>query len=162
MWCRIVSMKMIIGLGNPENKYKANRHNVGHMFCEYLKNQKKLKNYKIFLSASYMNDSGSFVSSQVKKSNLNLNNLYIVHDDLDIKIGEFKIQLSKGPKDHNGLNDIYQKLGSKEFWHIRIGVDNRGEENKVEGKDYVLSDFDSNEKEILNSVFNKICKELEK
>lgn len=155
-------MKLIIGLGNPEIKYKNNRHNVGHMFCEYVKGKKKLKKYNIVLSTNYMNDSGSCVSSQVKKSNLNLNNLYIVHDDLDIKIGEFKIQLAKGPRDHNGINDIYEKLKSKDFWHIRIGVDNRELGERVEGKDYVLSDFTLDEKELLNNVFYNICKELEK
>lgn len=155
-------MKLIIGLGNPESKYKNNRHNVGQIFCDYIKDKNKLKKYNVVLSTNYMNDSGSFVSSQVKKSNLNLNNLYIVHDDLDIKIGEFKIQLAKGPKDHNGLNDIYEKLGSKEFWHIRIGVDDRELGDRVEGKDYVLSDFTTEEKELLNNVFYNICKELEK
>lgn len=155
-------MKLIIGLGNPEYNYKNNRHNVGHMFCDYIKAQKKLKKYKIVLSTNYMNDSGSFVLSQSKKDKLQLTDLYLAHDDLDLKIGEFKIQFAKGPKDHNGLNDIYEKLKSKEFWHIRIGVDNREVENKIEGKDYVLSDFTSEEKEILNNVFYKICKELEK
>lgn len=148
-------MKLIIGLGNPGEKYKNNRHNVGYMVADYS------KKVKVFKTNTFMNDSGSFVSSQLKKTNINVSDLYIVHDDLDIKLGEHKIQFGKGPKDHNGLNDIYDKLGTKEFWHIRIGVDNRDTMNRISGEEYVLQDFTDQEKIILEKVTKEICKKLE-
>src|SRR3989344_5320904 len=143
-------MKLLIGLGNPGIKYRNNRHNVGHMVTDALTSDKvrpsKLNLYKgltLKKSDRFMNDSGSFVLSQVKKSGVEASDLYIIHDDLDIKLGEFKIQFGKGPKVHNGLNDIYDKLGTKEFWHIRVGVENRvqGIGDRVQGEQYVLENF---------------------
>lgn len=151
-------MKVIIGLGNPGIKYKNNRHNVGHMVVDQLKvNNSNLKTFK---SDKFMNDSGSFVLSSAKRLKVDPSNLFIVHDDLDIKLGEFKTQLGKGPKVHNGLNDIYEKLGTNEFWHVRVGVDNRDPENRTKGDEYVLEDFTIEEKVILNEVVKQICNQL--
>ena len=105
-----------------------------------------------------MNESGGVVKHVVKKHNVANDNLYVVHDDLDIKLGEYKIQLGKGPKDHNGLLDIYEKLGTKDFWHVRVGVENRDGEHRIPGEKYVLSDFTKNEKETLEGVIKQICK----
>ena len=108
-----------------------------------------------------MNDSGSFVKNLVGKYKLNPLDLYIVHDDLDIELGEYKIQLGHGPKDHNGLNDIYQKLGSDEFWHVRIGIDNRPLDGRPMGIEYVLQNFTDEERMVIDGVVQKICKKLD-
>ena len=147
-------MKLIIGLGNPGERYKNNRHNVGYMVSDVSKRKKVLK------TNTFMNDSGSFVLSRVKKSGVEASDLYIIHDDLDIRLGSYKIQFGKGPKVHNGLNDIYDKLGTKEFWHIRVGVDNRNPEDRTQGEEYVLQDFNTDEKLILENVIKEICKKL--
>lgn len=152
-------MKVIIGLGNPGSKYVHNRHNVGHMVADQLKSQSS--KMKVFKSDRFMNDSGNFVLSQCTKYHIPYTSLFIVHDDLDIKIGEFKIQFGKGPKVHNGLNDIYEKLGTNEFWHVRVGVDNRDPENRTKGDEYVLQDFTDEEKVILDVVIKQICNQLE-
>ena len=147
-------MKLFIGLGNPGTKFKNNRHNVGHMASD------ASNRIKILKSNVYMNDSGRFVLSEVNKTKVSLSDLYIIHDDLDIRLGSYKIQFGKGPKVHNGLNDIYEKLKSKDFWHVRVGVDNRDSENRTKGEDYVLEDFKSEEKIILDKVIKEICKKL--
>jgi len=152
-------MKVIIGLGNPGSKYVLNRHNVGHMVVEKLQKSKTPK-IKAFKSDKFMNDSGLFVLSQYSKYHIPYTSLFIVHDDLDIKLGEFKIQLGKGPKVHNGLNDIYEKLNTKDFWHVRVGVDNRNLENRTKGDEYVLQDFTEEEKVILDGVIKQICNQL--
>jgi PTH1 family peptidyl-tRNA hydrolase len=158
-------MKIIIGLGNPGIKYKNNRHNAGFLVAEQLKNQ--ISNFQfpisnqfiITKSKNFMNDSGSFVLAQYTKYHIPYTSLFIVHDDLDIKLGEFKIQFGKGPKVHNGLNDIYEKLGTNEFWHVRVGVDptSRG---ALRGEQLVLSDFTPEEKVILERVIKQICNQL--
>lgn len=152
-------MKVIIGLGNPGSKYVHNRHNVGHIVVDQLKSQSS--KMKVLKSDRFMNNSGNFVMSQCTKYHIPYTSLFVIHDDLDIKLGEFKIQFGKGPKVHNGLNDIYEKLGTNEFWHVRVGVDNRDPENRAKGDEYVLQDFTVEEKVILDGVIKQICNQLE-
>lgn len=155
-------MKLIVGLGNPGIKYQNNRHNVGVMFVDELKKEgnKKLKDIKIFKSDKFMNDSGSFIKKilTVHRS-LSTDHLYIVHDDLDIKLGEYKIQFGRGPKGHNGILDIEEKLGTSEFWRVRVGVD-PASRNAMQGEQLVLSDFTDEEKLVINGVIKQICNQL--
>jgi len=163
-------MKLIIGLGNPEVKYKNTRHNAGLMVVDELISNGRIKNvifkrsdkFIALKSAVFMNDSGSFVAEKLKAYHLKPESLYVIHDDLDIPLGSFKIQFGKGPKVHNGLNDIYDKIGSSEFWHVRIGIDSRASDQglKASGSDYVLQDFSENEKLILERVIKQICNQL--
>ncbi|MDH7476071.1 MAG: aminoacyl-tRNA hydrolase [Microgenomates group bacterium] len=171
-------MKISLGLGNPGEKYKNNRHNVGHMFIDYL--VKKLTGWrvselkeknssiaKIFTlnnlilcqTLTYMNESGKAVKKIFNTFHVPRSTLYIIHDDLDIPLGKFKIQFANGPKLHNGIKSIEQTLKTKDFWRIRIGVDNRQKENWIDGETYVLQNFLDEEKQILvNEVFPKIIK----
>ena len=153
-------MKLIIGLGNPGGAYSDTRHNIGHMVVDKLQAM-KIPGTVIKKTGVFMNESGSFVKKMTDQYKINLSNLYIIHDDLDIKLGEYKIQFGKGPQNHNGLNDIYTKLGTKDFWHIRVGVDNRDAKNRISGEEYVLQDFTNDEKIILEKVIKEICKKLE-
>lgn len=149
-------MKTIIGIGNPGKKYELTRHNAGVMFVEHqISNSKKQDTNKYFVSDHFMNNSGDFV----KNFKTDIENLYIAHDDLDLRLGEYKIT-KKAPKVHNGINDINEKLGTEDYWKIRIGVDNRDPENRELGEKYVLENFSSEELEVLQNVFEKIAKEL--
>ncbi len=153
-------MKAVIGLGNPGEKYKNNRHNIGHRVVEQLQ-KKNFKGVVLKMSDTFMNDSGSFVLRIKGNYKLESSDIYIVHDDLDIRLGDYKIQFGKGPKVHNGLSDIYQKLGTKDFWHVRVGVDNRTSENRTKGEEYVLSDFLPEEETVISKVVEDVCKKLE-
>lgn len=156
-------MKLIIGLGNPGGKYKNNRHNVGYMVVDKLKNlrTKKLKNLKIFKSRNFMNDSGSFVKKLLSKyHSIPVSDIYIVHDDLDLPLGTWKMQFAKGPKDNGGINSIEQVLDTNAFWRIRVGIDNRNPEARTSGEKYVLEDFTLDEKIILDKVVNEIYDRL--
>lgn len=199
-------MKMLVGLGNPGNKYKNNRHNAGFMFVDYLQEKFQISNlgFKInkyllseicevstspyplttthsplttnhsslvtnhFLLAkpqTYMNTSGEAVKKLCAKyvSNdysLITNHLFVVHDDLDIPLGKFKIAKGTGPKLHNGIESIENHLHIKDFFRIRIGVDNRTPQNHIPGLDYVLQDFTKEEHLILTSVFPTILSRL--
>lgn len=169
-------MKLFIGLGNPGGKYQNNRHNVGKLFIDYFVNQvtnwrvselkeknkliaKIFKNNDLILAKSevFMNVSGAMVKKILKTFSVSSSMLYIIHDDLDIPLGKFKIQFGQGPKLHNGIKSIEENLKTKNFWRIRIGVDDRKKENWVNGETYVLQDFLKEEKEILfTDVFPKI------
>ena len=154
-------MKLIIGIGNPDVKYKNTRHNAGLMVVDELISNGRIKDIVVKRSDKFMNHSGSFVLAQYTKYHIQYSDLFVVHDDLDIPLGAFKIQFGKGPKVHNGLNDIYEKLGTSEFWHVRVGVDNRDPENRAKGDEYVLQDFTEEEKLVLIGVIKQICNQLE-
>ena len=113
---------------------------------------------------TFMNGSGEAVCAILNFYNqpdlANLENLYIIHDDLDLELGSYKIQLGTGPKIHNGLASIYQQLKSKNFYHVRIGVDSRNGDRLIPGANYVLQNFSEAEKNVLNQVLGKIAIEL--
>jgi len=160
-------MKTIIGIGNPGKKYEYTRHNAGVLLANYL--NKNNNNLKLLISDKFMNSSGEFVVKHLKYSNIDLEDLYIAHDDLDIPLGEYKIT-KKSPKVHNGITSINEKLDTEDYWKIRIGIDNRparhtsagvaGGDPRISGKDYVLENFSSQELEKLKDVFANIKNDL--
>ncbi|MCG2691514.1 aminoacyl-tRNA hydrolase [Microgenomates group bacterium] len=160
-------MKLIVGLGNPGQKYKNNRHNVGFMVVDRLM-EEKLPGIKLLKPNSFMNRSGVAVNKYLKKWKgptlpFSLPNLYVVHDDLDIELGKFKISFGKGPKVHNGLKSIYEQLGTKDFWHVRVGIDNRMKTGfRGTGEEYGLQNFRPEEREIIKKVIDKVALEVKK
>jgi len=172
-------MKLIVGLGNPGEKYKNSRHNVGFLVVDKLfkevewqvsKSTKVLRSWiefkeekiELIKPQKFMNKSGVTVK-EIKKKHPKLKNkdIYVIHDDLDIKLGGYKIDFGKGPKVHNGLASIYEQLGTKNFWHIRIGIDNRIKTGfKGTGEEYVLGKWLREEKEVINRVIKEIKEEL--
>lgn len=154
-------MILIIGLGNPGKSYKNNRHNVGHMVIDKLITQKpKISSLTALKTAVFMNDSGVFVKKVVDQYKLIASDLWVIHDDLDIPLGSYKIQKGKGPKLHNGINSIERILGAEDFWRVRVGVDNREPESRMSGEDYVLEDFTQEERKVLDRVIDEICRKL--
>ena len=187
-------MKLIIGLGNSGDKYKNNRHNVGFVVVDRLVEGLRVKSYglsqdwekskkgklqyiwfnvkgkklELIKLLTFMNNSGYSVSYAYKKHSLLPDDLYIIHDDLDIKLGDYKIQKGKGPKVHKGLLSIENELGTKGFWRVRIGIENRYQKSNVKsqmskvptGEKYVLQDFTEKELEILGKTINNVVEEL--
>ena len=168
-------MKLIVGLGNPGDKYKNHRHNVGFLFIDFIAklldgyiaekkhNNITIKQFNNIILAkplTYMNNSGTAVSKLFKNLKLKNENLIVVHDDLDIPLGKFKIQKGVGPKLHNGIESVQNKLGLKDFWRVRIGVDNRALTGWLGGETYALQDFKPDELEIVQSIFPNILERL--
>lgn len=173
--------KLIVGLGNPGEKYKNNRHNVGFQVVDRLRTtvysqvpweeNKKLNavvsspsTVDVILAkpTTFMNDSGRAVQALVKWFKIKPGDLYIVHDDLDIPLGGYKIQKGKGPELHYGVNSIDEALGTRDYWRVRVGVDNRDPENRISGEQYTLEDFTKEEeREILKNVLRAIVDELQ-
>lgn len=163
-------MKLIVGLGNPGDEYINTRHNVGFMLVDWMaksswkRSKSGLLEYswlgsgvELIKPQTFMNKSGEAVGLVVKKHDMDLDDILVVHDDLDIQFGEFKIQKGKGPKVHKGILSVEKILKGENFWRARIGTDNRqGEMKQIPGDKYVLSKFSEEEIIILEKVFEEI------
>jgi PTH1 family peptidyl-tRNA hydrolase len=171
-------MKLIVGLGNPGEKYEKNRHNAGFVVVSNLAAKLEMdkwevdnksnslisKNSNLVLAKpqTFMNDSGHAVSQLARFYKIKHEDVYIIYDDLDIALGEYKIQSDKGPKVHNGLTSVREQLGSNGFWHVRVGVENRTLRGNtgIPGVVYSLQNFGPEEKIIFDGVVSKIVAEL--
>ena len=158
-------MRLLIGLGNPGDKYKKNRHNVGHMFTDYIQKLEELP-VRSAKTNVFMNQSGGEVKKLTTYYKLPTSDLIIVHDDLDITLGNFKIEKGTGPKLHNGISSIEKSLRTKDFWRVRIGVDNpstrftRSGQVRIDGETYLLQNFAPQEMENLPQIFKEVVDKL--
>lgn len=169
-------MKLVVGLGNPGKEYKKNRHNVGFSVVEKLGEilgeekfvlEKKWEaevmranDLLLMKPVTFMNASGRAVRKIKDYFKIGLSDVWVIHDDLDIVLGEYKIQKSKGPKIHNGLGSVEENLKEDGFWRVRVGVDGRGGKRRESGEKYVLKDFGKKEEEMMVKVVGKIVEEL--
>ena len=176
--------KYIVGLGNPGKEFKNNRHNIGFLVLEYLTKKyeskfvlkNKLKSfcselkinnltYRLFLPTTFMNNSGDAVKAIVDWYKIDLEQLFIIVDDLDLPIGKIRFRKKGGSGGHNGLKSIIQNLQTQNFNRIRVGI---GSPKTIQQSpnynviSHVLGNISSEEKLILDRVFLKINKSLEK
>lgn len=167
-------MKIIVGLGNPGDQYKETRHNAGFMFVDRMSQGLKFNLDKKFEAEvckngnlifvkpqTFMNDSGRAVRKVMDFYKLGTDDLILIHDDLDIKIGEYKIQKGVGPKVHNGVSSVESNVVDRNFLRVRLGVD--GRENidyEVSGADYILGKFSKTEIEVVEDMIEEAADEL--
>ena len=177
---------VIVGLGNPGEKYAETRHNVGQEVLKALslhfggsfKKSKTLslcseiqiqqKKVVLAIPQTFMNESGMSLQKLVHRYNVtNPENILIVHDELDLEPGTMKIKLGGGLAGHNGLKSIEQHLKTKGFGRLRIGIGKP--KNGIEVSDYVLQNFDEDEiasvekisKDITDSISILVEKKLD-
>ncbi|MCK9471357.1 MAG: aminoacyl-tRNA hydrolase [Bacilli bacterium] len=150
-------MKLIVGLGNPGDRYKNTRHNIGFMFLDELKNDlnlefslnKQLKSLIAFANINgekiifakpqtFMNLSGEAVLSIVNYYKLEIEDIVIVYDDLDLPSGKIRIRKTGSSGGHKGMSNIIQLLKTSEIKRIRIGIMNN---SNIDTIDYVLGKF---------------------
>lgn len=168
---------IFVCLGNYEKKYTNTRHNAGRKFGSFLLSSKQevassrknkygevwelLNGDKVVFLNCFMNESGKclrqILKSQIPNSK-NMENLCIVHDDLDLAFGEFKIQFGRGAAGHHGVESVIEAFGTKDFWRIRIGIGSPPA--NIPPDNFVLMPFREEEAEKLASVFESIVKEL--
>lgn len=148
-------IKLIVGLGNPGEKYTKTRHNAGFLFLDALCDQlgvslkadkhchgrsakATIANQDVRLLApdTFMNLSGQSVVAATQYYKIDLQSVLVVHDELDLDPGIARIKLTGGHGGNNGLRDIIQKSGTKEFARLRIGIGHPGVGRDVSG--YVL------------------------
>jgi PTH1 family peptidyl-tRNA hydrolase len=164
-------MTIIIGLGNPGEQYKNTRHNVGFMaidkfakkndFPEF-KLQKKSNalisekdNIVLVKPQTFMNESGKAIKEIIK--NKPIENLIVIHDDIDLPIGKIKIVQERGSAGHKGVESIIQNIGNDGLIRFRIGI---GSEKKQEVIKIVLKKFSSEEQKIIDKIIQKAADAL--
>ena len=177
-------MKIIIGLGNPGQGYAHNRHNVGFICLNHFakfhgirfdKKQGKARigtgemaGNRIIVAKpqTYMNLSGQSVSLLIKKFNISLDNLVVIHDDLDLSLGKIRIRQGSGSGGHKGVESIISYLGSQNFPRIRVGIGRPTvTESPMEISEaaiiaYVLSDFTPGEERIISQLLPEVSQAI--
>lgn len=145
--------KLIVGLGNPGDRYKLNRHNVGFLILDkFLKEKGPFEPSKKFDAEilkigetvfakplSFMNLSGKCVSEIARFYQINPEEILIIQDELDLDFGKIKVSFDSTDAGHNGIKDIINSLGTKKFYRLRFGVGKPIDFTLIE--DYVLKDF---------------------
>ncbi len=147
-------MKMIVGLGNPGPKYERNRHNIGFILLDAIVNEtgawrdkfnaremrlKKFGTDIILLKPqTYMNKSGISVQAVASFYKIGVEDMLVIHDELDLAPGQIKYKKGGGHAGHNGLRSIAASL-SPDFDRLRVGIGHPGDKARV--ADYVLNDF---------------------
>lgn len=163
--------KIIAGLGNPGDKYARTRHNIGFETVEALASHTSQSIQKVQFDAhyvktrisgnsvflvkpmTYMNRSGFAVQKFASYYKIKVEDIIIVHDDMDLEFGKIKIVKSRGHGGHNGVRSIIECFGNKDFIRVRLGVGHPGSGKNVTG--HVLGKFSSEEKETFNQLISK-------
>ena len=157
------NIELIAGLGNPGAKYEGTRHNVGFWFVDRLAQSRgcilrhdnkfhgevgklSLNGQTVWLikPMTYMNLSGQAVAALASYYKISVENLLVVHDELDIAPGEVRLKKGGGHGGHNGLRDIIAHFSSKEFMRLRLGIGHPG--SSAEVTNYVLGSPSNSEK----------------
>jgi len=177
-------MKLIVGLGNPGRIYASNRHNIGFMCLNHFAKTQGIRldkkqgqartgvgevaDSKLMVARpqTQMNLSGQSVSQLVKKFQISLDDLIIIHDDLDLPLGKIRISQGSSSGGHKGIDSIITHLESADFLRIRVGigrppfVEGSAKDKEAEIIDYVLSDFPPEEKKTVTQVITKVSEAI--
>jgi PTH1 family peptidyl-tRNA hydrolase len=171
------AMYLIVGLGNPGNRYRATRHNVGFMVLEKIASQLEVdlrqksfnalwgkgkianKNVILAMPQTYMNLSGNAVRQLHAFFKTNISNLLVIHDDLDLSFGSVRLKTGGGNAGHKGLASIAEQLGSSDFMRVRLGIGKPADKSRVEG--YVLEPFNPEELPGLPEIIQTAAEAIE-
>lgn len=179
-------MYYIVGLGNPGEEYKLSRHNTGRIvLAEFIKTQKikepefnkklnalvaegkiKKENFQIIMPEIYMNNSGKSLRGLIT-SKKKAENLIVVHDDLDLPLGRFKISFASGSAGHKGVESVIRAVKTKGFIRIKVGISSATPKGKIKKPEvkkviaHILGNFKSKEMDILKKISKKISLALE-
>lgn len=155
-------MKLIVGLGNPGKDYNNTRHNIGFMVIDkYLGDVKFKEKFNglffemnsngekvIFIKPqTYMNNSGECVGKFVKYYGVNNQDIMVIHDDLDINVGNIKFKINSNSGGHNGIKSIISHLGNNSFFRMKLGIKSIEKRDVI---DFVLGKFSKNELELFD------------
>jgi PTH1 family peptidyl-tRNA hydrolase len=157
---------LIVGLGNPGREYEKTRHNAGFIAMDFFANKKaigyvekfgglfnkiRVGDNEVFLlkPLTYMNNSGQSVIQVVNFYKINPADVVVMHDDMDIPVGDVRYKTKGSAGGHNGIKSIIQHLGTQEFKRVKIGVSKPVEMTVV---DYVLGKFSKEDRKLIDNV----------
>jgi len=166
-------MKILVGLGNPGDKYEHNRHNVGFMAVEAIAEHSNAGGWKrrfqgataeadfgrerclLLKPGTYMNESGRAVGEAIRFFKVSPADVIVFHDELDLEPGKIRVKFGGGPAGHNGLKSISAHIGN-DYHRVRIGIGHPGSREAVVG--YVLHDFARKDRDWLEPLLNAIAR----
>ena len=165
-------MYLIVGLGNPGAEYQRTRHNIGFMFLDYLAERHQLtfatskwkaevvkgrmfgETVVLVKPQTFMNLSGTAVAAVVGFYRIPVENVLVVHDELDLELGRVKMVVDRGPGGHNGVRSLIEHLGGKNFVRLRVGIGRPP--GQAGAASYVLSRFTADELAALEQDFRQL------
>lgn len=171
-------MQLIVGLGNPGAKYQLTRHNIGFMVIDSLAHINRAENFKkehkaltakirvdgqIALLAkpqTYMNLSGESVQALMSYYNIDIDDVLVIHDEVELPYESVRFQKNRGHGGHNGIRNIHKILGSKEYKRLRLGVSRPSNPN-MDVADFVLQNFSNDEMKTLPDFLSLCCESVE-
>jgi len=171
-----MAAKLIVGLGNPGSKYLWTRHNAGFMVLDRLAHIAGIplsrKNFSglygegswegnrllLLKPQTFMNLSGRSAAEALRFHKLGLEDMIVIHDDLDIPVGQVRVKEGGGHGGHNGLRSLMEVLGSGAFLRLRVGI---GRPLRGDVSDYVLTNFGPEELACLPRVLDGAVDALE-
>lgn len=162
-------MFLVVGLGNPGKKYEKNRHNIGFLVAESIREDKGLPDFRdkfsgrfskgdalaVLCPETFMNLSGDCVQPAQAFLKVTPREIIVIHDELDIPFGRVAIKVGGGHAGHNGLRSIIARLGTPDFVRVRVGVGRPPADFQGDVADFVLSDFSSAERPELASLVTR-------
>ena len=170
-------MKLIVGLGNPGEKYSGNRHNIGFMAVDEIargygfgpwkrrfqgytaEGQIGLQKCLLLKPSTYMNESGRAVGEAMRFYKLPLGDVIVIHDEIDLKPGVIRVKKGGGNAGHNGLKSISAHAGN-DYVRVRLGVDHPGDKALV--AHYVLQDFAKSDRDWLPPLLEGVARGMAK
>jgi PTH1 family peptidyl-tRNA hydrolase len=171
-------MHLIVGLGNPGQRYSDTRHNIGFRVadlladktardrwkterdCDLVKAQPSSVEALILKPSTYMNRSGEAVSRVARFHKISPDHVIVIHDELDIPLGTIRLKLGGGDAGHNGLRSITQLLGSNNYYRIRVGI-GRPSIPAMAVSDWVLGTFSKDEDLVVEPIIRKSVSVIE-
>lgn len=171
-------MHLVVGLGNPGEKFRGTRHNIGreiviaaqkHFGLPEFTQKPALhslisedrigkKKVMLLLPETFVNKSGTAVAPAVRAGKIKPANLILVHDDVDMLLGRAKLSYARNSGGHKGVESVMRALQTKNFWRMRVGIQKK---RRVRGEDLVLQKFKGDEISIIKKIIKKSLTALE-
>lgn len=169
-------MIIIVGLGNPGEKFKNTRHNAGFMAIDFFAKKNNFPDFKLSKKydslisekdsiilvkpQTFMNESGTAIKKITRPYPIDANPLIIVHDDIDLPLGKLKIVKDRGPAGHKGVESIIKNVGNKNLIRFRIGIQSQKGKPK-NPENFVIKNFTKEEKNSIDTTIEKTAEALD-
>ena len=177
------ALRLVVGLGNPGQRYAGTRHNVGFMALELLASKESVRfkataklqgelaevgfgssRMRLLMPQTYMNESGRSIRAAMEWFDLSADQVLVLVDDMDLPLGRLRLRAKGSAGGHNGLKSTIQHLGTQDFARLRIGIGAPGrssEERRARTVSHVLGSFHQSEQPLLKDVLNEVLHGLD-